>query len=152
VCKSVQCVALKPVPGQPLIPRVAQGYIAGREQGREIGQRSAVGDGAGESVWGPADGLSDLGDHGPLDGSGPGTHLVDSHALVGDRADGVEEAGQWYRRGDLVADVAGIVEIESPIEHDLDEAGEILGDRCASGGGYGAAGGRRGGRARGVGP
>ena len=73
-----------------------------------------MGDRSGEGVGRPADGRAELPDHGLLDRRGPRAHLVDGHHLVGDRTDRVEQPGQRHGRGHLVADVAGIVQVQPP--------------------------------------
>ena len=119
---------LASVAGQPLVPRVADGHVARRQQGRQVRQGAAVRDRPGEGVWCPTDGFAQLPDHGQLHGARPRPHLVDGHHLVGDRADGVEQAGERHRRRHLMADVARVVEIEPALEHDVHEVGELVGD------------------------
>ena len=81
----------------------------------------------------PADLLAEPLDHGPFGGRGPRAHVVDGHGLIGDRPDGVEQPGQRHRRGHLVADVAGVVQIVSVLQHRLHELGELAGQGIASG-------------------
>ena len=119
--------AAAPSCANPSFPHVAQSHIAGGQQGREVGEGSAVRDRSGKGVGRPADGRAEFPDHGLLDGRRPRAHLVDGHHLVGDRTDGVEQPGDRHGRRHLVADVAGVVQVQPPLEHDLDEAGEVIG-------------------------
>ena len=83
--------------------------------------------GSGKGVRLPADGRAEFLDHGLLDGRRPRPHLVDGHRLVGDRTDRVEQPGERHGRRYLVADVAGVVQVQPALEHDLHEPGEVIG-------------------------
>ena len=67
----------------------------------------------------PADPLPQFSDHGPFGGGRPGAHVVDRHRLIRDGADGVHQSGQWQRGGNLVSNIARIVQIMAVGQHDL---------------------------------
>ena len=85
----------------------------------------------GEFPGRPTDLAAEPIDHGPFHGGGPGPHVVDRHGLIRHRSDGVEEAGQGDRGGDLVADVPRIVQVVPVVQHLLNQTAEMVGQRVA---------------------
>ena len=88
-------------------PGIAEHDVAGSEQRREIGERTARGDEAGKRAGREAELLANRGDHGVFDGRGKGPHFIDRHHLVGDGAHQIEQRGERHGRRDLVTDVVG---------------------------------------------
>ncbi len=116
---------------QAAFPGALKTDVSGCEECRQVGKGAAVGDEAGEFAGLPSDLLAKLLNQSPFHGGGPGAHIVDGHDLVGDRADGVEESAHGDRGGNLVADVARVVEVVSAGEHCFDESGEAFDEFCS---------------------
>lgn len=108
---------------QSLFPHPRQHHVAGRQQGGQVGERSAVRGEAGERPRRPADFRAELlGEH-LFHGGDKRPHFVDRHDLIRDRSQGIEQTGQRNRRRDLVSDVAGMMQILSARQ---DESGQFL--------------------------
>ncbi len=107
---------------EAVLPGVAQSYVTSGEERREVGERATVSDGAREAVGLPPYRLTEFPDHSLLHSGGPGPHLVDGHHLVGDRPHRVEQAAERHRSRYLVPDVARVVQVETPLQHHLDQA------------------------------
>ena len=122
----------RPRSGRPLLPAIGQCDVPRREQGGQVGQGAAVGGQPGECPFLPADAASQFVHHGPFGRGGPGAHVVNCHRLVGDRTDGVHQAGHRQGSGNLVADIPRMVEVVTAIEHGLHEAAELLDEFLAA--------------------
>jgi len=107
-------------------PRVEAGHgLAGGEQGGEV----AGGAAGGEDALGgraEAEARGGPGEDAALHRGGGGAYLVDGSAVVEERGDEVAEGGPGERRGDLVANEAGMVEVDGVGERARDKVRERL--------------------------
>ena len=81
----------------------------------------------------PANGLPQFTNHRPFRRGRPGSHLVDGHRLIGHGTDGVKQAGDRHRRGHLMPDVAGMVQVDPALEHHRHQIGKPLRQRLRRG-------------------
>ena len=99
-----------------LAPGVRRRGRPGREQARQVGQRAAVREHpAGLGV--PPDPLGHQVDDGGLDRARRRAHLVDRHRLVDGAVDQVGHGRRDVGRGDLVCELAGMVQARGSLEH-----------------------------------
>jgi hypothetical protein len=111
----------------PLSPGVGADRAPRRDQGRQVGQRPTVGqDTPTEGPLGlpfrlqrrrrPADLFQHPVDDEVFDGGGARTHFVDRHGIVGQPIDQRPQGGGVMRNGHLVAQVAGMVQVDDRLE------------------------------------
>lgn len=121
----------------PLSPGVGADRSPRRDQGRQVGQRPTVGQDTptegplGLPFWlqrrrRPTDLFQHPVDDEVFDGGGARTHFVDRHGIVGQPIDQRPHGGGVMRDGHLVAQVAGLVQVDDRLQIAVHEPPERL--------------------------
>ena len=89
--------------------------LAQRQQGREVARRATRREHAVGALT-EADGVAHEAHQGALHGDLERPHLEHGRAVVGQRRDELEQRGLGQRRGDLVSDVARVVQVVDSLQ------------------------------------